>query len=397
MILVGWLILVGGQWVGANHEQDGALGLARFEGQVVQAATTTEQPATPASGTNQTDGNQADAITTEPDPDEGTSTTPDPGENEPVLVPDRFVGVINYQANGGAKLWAFTQGQLTWTGRSLKTGTRWQVYGSAEIGGQRYYNLGHNQWLLAKYLVTTGAWAQTPQPFKGVATITYVPHYGIAVYRGPSTNYGRTGQKLQTGSRWRVSHRVKTATDTWYCVGRQQWLNGRNIVVTGATYPTSVRLKVPIVNQRPELPNGCEITAVTMMVNFAGNRVNKLQLAAVMPRSKSDPNLGYLGNPAGYGITIFPPALMGVVRKYTGNAKNLTGLGLDGLAYQLSSGHPVVTWHTLHGFPYHALTVTGYDQARIYFNDCWTGKASSMTRQQFLRNWQTQAQRAISY
>lgn len=72
---------------------------------------------------------------------------------------------------------------------------------------------------------------------------------------------------------------------------------------------------MPLIAQRPELPNGCEITAVTMMLQYAGANVDKMQMAREMPRS-SDPNYGYIGQPwDGTGITIFPPALMSLVEK----------------------------------------------------------------------------------
>lgn len=52
---------------------------------------------------------------------------------------------------------------------------------------------------------------------------------------------------------------------------------------------------------------------------------------------------------------------MSLVEKYAGSAKDLSGMDFNAIKYQIDLGHPVVTWNTLHGFPYHALTVTGYD------------------------------------
>lgn len=152
-----------------------------------------------------------------------------------------------------------------------------------------------------------------------------------------------------------------------------------------------------MIAQRPELPNGCEITAVTMMLQYAGAKVNKMQMAREMPRS-SDPNYGYIGQPwDGTGITIFPPALMNLVEKYAGTAKNLTGQNFNAIKYQINIGHPIVTWNTLYGFPYHALVVTGYDKNYVYYNDCWTNQTLQMGINQFINNWNTQKRRAISY
>lgn len=51
-----------------------------------------------------------------------------------------------------------------------------------------------------------------------------------------------------------------------------------------------------VIGQNPELPTGCEITAVTMMLRYAGKDVNKIQLAREMPRS-NDGNKGFVGDP----------------------------------------------------------------------------------------------------
>lgn len=313
----------------------------------------------------------------------------------PAMTPQRFVGQIVYVPGYGVNLMQSPGPNATWTGKKLAHGTTWQVYGYSDVAGQRYYNVGASQWVSGQYLKDKASLPTTPA--NGVATITYVAGYGIAVFKGPSSTSGVTGKTLKTGTSWKVSGSQTVNGKTWYHLGGDQWIDGQHIVVSGLKYRGNVRLNVSMIKQRPELPNGCEITAVTMMVNYAGNPVSKMTLAAEMPRHPSNPNLGYIGNPAGYGITIFPPALMNLVTKYTGNAKNLTGLGLDALYYQLDQGHPVVTWNTLHGFPYHALTVSGYDANNIYYNDCWTGYKTSMTKSQFLNNWSTQARRAISY
>ncbi|WP_225361522.1 C39 family peptidase [Limosilactobacillus reuteri] len=51
-----------------------------------------------------------------------------------------------------------------------------------------------------------------------------------------------------------------------------------------------------VISQLPELPTGCEITAVTMMLRYAGYDVNKVQLANIMPRSNNG-DYGFVGNP----------------------------------------------------------------------------------------------------
>jgi uncharacterized protein YvpB len=190
---------------------------------------------------------------------------------------------------------------------------------------------------------------------------------------------------------------------TWYQIetnGRTGWIDGSAISL-GQYYPL---MDVPIIQQRDlsnpsrDLISGCEITAVTMMLRYAGANVDKVQLAAEMPRS-TDPNKGYVGDPykggSGGGWTIYPPALMDLVKKYAGSAVDLTNKNLES---QLVLLHPVVVWMTMHGFTVHAITLTGFDANNFYYNDPWTGEKNAlMSKNDFYKNWTTQKNRAISY
>ncbi|WP_169802737.1 serine hydrolase [Neobacillus soli] len=163
---------------------------------------------------------------------------------------------------------------------------------------------------------------------------------------------------------------------------------------------SGITLNVPLINQRPELPTGCEITAVTMMLQYKGVRVNKVTLANKMPRHSSNPNLGYVGNPfTKRGWTIYPPALMGVVKKYAGSAKNLTGTSNANVEKQLLNNKPIVVLVSrMHGFSVHALTLTGFDKTNYYYNDCWSGeKNAKISKKEFNKLWSNQSKRAISY
>ena len=286
--------------------------------------------------------------------------------------------------------------------KRIMHGSQWKVFKKWTDGHQTWYNLGGDQWVKSDYAIYSkpGQVADgTTTNVSGLATVNYKSGYGINVYKGHGSNTGFV-KRIMHGSQWKVFKKWTDGHQTWYNLGGNQWVNSDYLVITHSSYLPSVNLtNVPLISQLPELPNGCEITAVTMMLQYSGAHVTKMQMAHSMPFS-SNPNYGYIGRPwDSSGITIFPPALMNLVEKNSGThtAKNLTGQGFDAIKYQLNQGHPVVTWHTMHGFPYHALTVTGYDQYNVYYNDCWTNKRTSMTINKFLSNWATQKQRAISY
>ncbi len=161
----------------------------------------------------------------------------------------------------------------------------------------------------------------------------------------------------------------------------------------------SLKLNVPLISQLPELPTGCEITAVTMLLRFKGIVVDKLTVVKEMPLHKSDPHQGYVGNPYDKsGWTIYPQALQKLIKKYTGSVQDLTGHSLSALEQQLSEEKPVVAWVSpLHGFTVHAIVLTGFDQIYYYYNDCWSNQKEKIKKEDFLQIWGNQERRAISY
>ena len=294
--------------------------------------------------------------------------------------------------------------------RSLMPHSSWRT-GLLHISsdGQKYYQVSTDEYIAYNQVTfQSGNVDGTAHPIEnemklgsGQADVCIIKGSGVILYNNYGNQATNSGRTLPSGSAWKVLQHVYANGHYWYEVGNNQWVNESFVVVIHANdYQPMVQLQsVPLIAQRPELPNGCEITAVTMMLQYAGAHVDKMQLAREMPRS-NNPNAGYIGDPwNGTGVTIFPPALMQLVQKYTPNhtAKDLTGLGFDALRYQLGLGHPVVTWNTMHGFPYHALVITGYDQHNIYYNDCWTNEKTSWSIDAFIKNWNSQAQRALSY
>ena len=153
-----------------------------------------------------------------------------------------------------------------------------------------------------------------------------------------------------------------------------------------------------VISQLPELPTGCEITAVTMMLRYAGYNVNKIQLANEMPRSNNG-DYGFVGNPFSYsGWWIFPTGIAPVVRHYVGHADIMTGASLQSIKDHLINGHLVVVWvANVNGFVNHALALTGFDSNNLFYNNPWTGRKESMTIGEFYQHWNADRQRAISY
>jgi uncharacterized protein YvpB len=170
------------------------------------------------------------------------------------------------------------------------------------------------------------------------------------------------------------------------------------------TIQKQVLLDVPAIDQGPELPTGCEATAVTMLLQYDGCDVNKLEIADEMPRSTDDYNEGFIGDPYSddfsgpFYPTIFPPAFRDLVIEHAGSFTDLTGCGLNGLIQTLDSGKPVVCWVTQFGGGAHAVCVTGYDEYFIYYNDPGDGsKNDNEEIASFLRRWADQNYMSLTY
>lgn len=207
-----------------------------------------------------------------------------------------------------------------------------------------------------------------------------------------------------------------------------------------ATQPKGTQLKekqyldVPLVKQNPQLKYGCEITSLTMVLQYAGFNVDKMTLAKQLEkdndklvRSKTgdivkwgDPDEGFVGDMTGRnaGYAVFDQPIEDLMREYLGDRTvNLTGDSFDDIYRQLSDGKPVIAWTTgdyrlpdrweswQHGdekiktpLDLHAVVIVGYDSKYLYLNDPLSGeKAAKVEKDVFIGSWKALKKRALSY
>lgn len=153
-----------------------------------------------------------------------------------------------------------------------------------------------------------------------------------------------------------------------------------------------------VIGQNPELPTGCEMTAVTMMLRYAGVNITKIQVANETPRS-SNGDYGFVGNPySPSGWWVFPTGIAPVVQNHLGTSQVMTGCSLQAIQDKLNNGHLVVVWMAnMNGFVNHAIALTGYNSNGFYYNNPWTGQKEAMSYGEFYSHWNADAQRALSY
>ena len=115
---------------------------------------------------------------------------------------------------------------------------------------------------------------------------------------------------------------------------------------------------VEAVLQEPELPTGCEITALTELLGFYGFSANKSQMADIFMPNDPDGyytmNDAYLGNPHldnGFGCNA--PVIVRTANdlfdyiKSDWYAVDLTGSPIEEIYYQIEQGRPAIVWTTI--------------------------------------------------
>ncbi|MCO7176430.1 C39 family peptidase [Sporolactobacillus kofuensis] len=200
--------------------------------------------------------------------------------------------------------------------------------------------------------------------------------------------------------------------------------------ITGDTAEkSSVQIDAPQILQKPELPRGCEVTALAMLLQNAGVQVSKMELASKIHKVPyyqngyyGDPNVGFVGtmysfSEQGYGVYHKPLANLGQ-DFLPGKIIDLSGKSFDAVLRQLQNGIPVVVitnatfeplpqnafqvWQTKEGKvkvtnQEHSVLVTGYDKDHIVFNDPLGKKNTVVDRTAFIKAWQQMGSQAISY
>ena len=196
--------------------------------------------------------------------------------------------------------------------------------------------------------------------------------------------------------------------------------------------PDECRIEdVPHISQNPELPRGCEVTSLAMLLNHMGIPADKLTLAEQVAKDDTpfarvngvttfgNPNRGFVGsmtNLGENGLGVYHGPIFDLLRTYCPGAADMTGCDFDAVRYYLAKGRPVwvivtsgfrvlpehafETWHTADGeirvtYSEHSVLLTGYDARWVYFNDP-LGGASKAELASFVAAWEQMGGQAVS-
>lgn len=131
------------------------------------------------------------------------------------------------------------------------------------------------------------------------------------------------------------------------------------ITVGSSNYPDSFLIEdFPVIFQNPELPTGCEVTSLAMVLNYLGFDIDKLTLAdSYLPKSEDKTKSMYsafIGNPkstSGYGC--YSPAIVKCAASYLKEQDTFlkiydyTNSKFETLYEQISKEHPCIIWGTI--------------------------------------------------
>lgn len=209
----------------------------------------------------------------------------------------------------------------------------------------------------------------------------------------------------------------------------------KSVTATESPLQVSKIVDVPVISQLPELPRGCEVTSLAMLLNFKGIEIDKLELAKLIQKDPTpyqiregkvyfgNPNEGFVGDiynldEPGYGVYHKP--IKELAESILPNqVVDLTGSDFSDLELSISNELPVWViinsrykplpknefrvWDTSEGevtitYREHSVVITGYDKEYIYFNDPLTGeKNKKAPKQDFISAWEQMGRQAISF
>ena len=212
------------------------------------------------------------------------------------------------------------------------------------------------------------------------------------------------------------------------------WLSWAMAVNVQAISVDKRILNVPIISQKPELYNGCEVTSLAMLLHYAGFKVSKMDLANQVKKDADpikenrsgdivhwgNPDHGFVGDITGEakGYAVHDKPMEHLMRHYLRNRTlNLTGSAFSVLLNQIVNRKPVLVWTTVHFGPprtwelwnhgteqikatmeIHTVLLVGYDPHYVYVNDPLSGiQAQKINRQIFLQSWIALGRKALSY
>lgn len=215
--------------------------------------------------------------------------------------------------------------------------------------------------------------------------------------------------------------------------GKVTTLNTNKKVWDSTHLPQNNQIELNRIKQFPELPRGCSVVSLAMLLNHTGINIDKMALMAQVHKQDkayqsiegqvefADPYYGFVGEVSTFeepGLGVYFPAIYELMLNHLGDrALNVSGTDFEDLFYLIDMNKPIwtmvnakyqrlneedfLTWY-VDGQPVqitkwmHAVVVTGYDDDHIYVADPLE-KVSKVSRQGFIEAYNQMGKQALSY
>lgn len=199
------------------------------------------------------------------------------------------------------------------------------------------------------------------------------------------------------------------------------------------TYKDEIKLTAPLIEQMPELPRGCEVTALGMLLAYNDIHVDKLTLAKEVKRNPAkhkiengkiyfgNPYNGFIGDMYSFdqpGLGVYHKPIADLAKQYAGDlyVEDFSGEEFNKIIHHLNLNRPVwviinshykhlpdsefVMWETEDGpmkitYREHSVLITGYDENYIYFNDPLNYRDRA-EKKNFIKSWEQMGKQAIT-
>ncbi|MEH6943214.1 C39 family peptidase [Bacillus sp. JJ722] len=188
-------------------------------------------------------------------------------------------------------------------------------------------------------------------------------------------------------------------------------------------------LDVPLIQQLPELPRGCEVTSLAMILQYNGIFIDKMELAEKITYEpfqqgnyKGNMNKGFVGDMKTFendGLGVYVDPIIQLAELYVDPDRivNITGTTANHLYDAVDNGYPVwvitnswfkelpaeqfLTWNTAEGpmkvtYRQHSVVITHYDNEFVYVNDPLKNKKNiPLNKRDFEAAWVQMNQQAM--
>ena len=383
-----------------------------------------------------------DESTTEPTTEEPTTEAP----KEPDFAPD-YTGIAQTTYEGVEGWWRVVNGKI----QPKATGVYQNEYGWWYVKNGRvdfdFFGVEQNQY---------GWWRIETGKVNFKAQSIYQNRYGWWKTKDGKVDFSYTGVAQNQYGWWRVktgkvdfnAHGAfRNQYGTWYVKNGKVDFGKTGTVVVGKTSYTvregkvsGATIKVPLVNQLPNYPTGCEAASATMVLKYWGYDINLSKMVNTIPRENlrtidgrkygpritekfvGDPRSTYTSKNPGYGAfaPVVSKAMNNVISNQHGKHKayNKTGTSFTDLLDYLNEGKPVIVWSTYNlktpntvnawyiatstgpeYFSYprgtHVCVLVGYDGKNIYLADPYGAKTKTFSRSAFNDKYKLLGRQAV--